>query len=180
VPGSSIVTDVNIEHVRITGIEAVLEVRPPGPLSGYVNFAVCHAYGYGAVTGGFFPTVPPAGTFDLDHDQRYSGVANVNYSRKGFFASVTGTYGSGLTNGADPDSTYSTGLFAANKSIKVAPSFIVAASAGYSIPAGKTVVRPEIYADNLFDRHYLLKGAFFSGASVGRPRSIQVRVKVSM
>ena len=32
VPGSAIVTDVNIEHVHITGIEGVLEVRPPWPV----------------------------------------------------------------------------------------------------------------------------------------------------
>ena len=42
------------------------------------------------------------------------------------------------------------------------------------------VLRPEIFADNLFDKRYFLKGAFFSGASVGRPRSVQVRLKVSM
>jgi outer membrane receptor for Fe3+-dicitrate len=42
------------------------------------------------------------------------------------------------------------------------------------------VIRPEIFVDNVFDSKYLLKGAFFSGASVGRPRSVQVRVNVGM
>jgi outer membrane receptor for Fe3+-dicitrate len=56
----------------------------------------------------------------------------------------------------------------------------VNASAGYTIIAGNTVVRPQIYVENLFDRHYLLKGAFFSGASVGRPRSVQLRVNVGI
>ena len=55
VPGSAIVTDVNIEQVRITGLEGVLEFRPDGPLSGYVNAALNHAYGMGTITGGFFP-----------------------------------------------------------------------------------------------------------------------------
>jgi len=32
--------------------------------------------------------------------------------------------------------------------------------------------------DNVFDRAYLLKGAFFSGASVGRPRTVQLRVSI--
>src|SRR3989449_9395581 len=73
VPGSSIVTSVNIDQVRITGIEGVVEIRPKGPVSAYVNLALNHAYGYGAITGGFFPVVPPSGTFDLDHDQRLSG-----------------------------------------------------------------------------------------------------------
>jgi len=178
VPGSAIVTSVNIEQVRITGIEAVAEIRPRGPLSGYVNVALNHAYGYGAITGGFFPAQPPSGTFDLDHDQRLSGVASLVYSARGFYLSATGTYGSGLTNGADPDSTYGTGLFDFNKSIKVAPSFIVNASAGYAFALRQIVVRPQVYVENAFDHQYLLKGAFFSGASFGRPRSVQVRVNI--
>ena len=178
VPGSAIVTSVNIEQARITGIEAVAEIRPRGPVSGYVNVALNHAYGYGAITGGFFPAEPPSGTFDLDHDQRLSGVANLVYSARGFYVSATGTYGSGLTNGADPDSTYGTGLFDFNKSIKVDPSFIVSASAGYAFALGQIVVRPQVYVENAFDHRYLLKGAFFSGASFGRPRSVQLRVNV--
>lgn len=180
VPGSAIVTSVNITQVRITGIEAVIEVRPAGPVSAYVNAALNHAYGFGAITGGFFPTQPPAGSFDLDHDQRLSVVANALYAAHGFFASVTGTYGSGLTNGNDPDSTYGTGLFDFNKSIKVAPSFIVNASAGYTFVVGSAVLRPQIYVDNALDHRYLLKGAFFSGASVGRPRSVQARLNIGL
>src|SRR5436305_1780828 len=114
--------------------EGGVVVSPPGPVSGYANLALSRAYGYGAITGGFFPAEPPSGTFDLDHDQRLSGVANLVYSARGFYVSATGTYGSGLTNGADPDSTYGTGLFDFNQSIKVDPSFIVSASAGYAFP----------------------------------------------
>ncbi len=180
VPGSAIVTSVNIEQVRITGIEAVLEVHPNGPLTGYVNAALNHAYGFGAITGGFFPNQPPSGTFDLDHDQRVSVVANALYSSGGLFVSATGTYGSGLTNGNSPDSTYGTGLFDFNKSIKVAPSFIASASAGYTLVVGGAVLRPQVYVDNVFDHKYLLKGAFFSGASVGRPRTVQVRLNIGM
>src|SRR5438309_5804348 len=178
VPGSAIVTSVNIEQARITGIEAVAEIRPRGPLSGYVNVALNHRDGSGAITGGFFPAEPPSGTFDLDHDQRPAGVASVVYSSRGLYLSATGVYGSGLTNGADPDSTYGTGLFDFNKSIKVAPSFIVNASAGYAFALRQIVVRPQVYVENAFDHQYLLKGAFFSGASFGRPRSVQVRVNI--
>jgi hypothetical protein len=178
VPGSAIVTSVNIEQVRITGIEGVVEIRPRGPVSGYVNVALNHAYGYGAITGGFFPVVPPSGTFDLDHDQRLSGVANVVYSAHGFYLSATGIYGSGLTNGADPDSTYGTGLLDFNKSIKVPSSFILNASAGYAFAVGGAVLRPQLYVENVFDKQYLLKGAFFSGASFGRPRSVQLRMNI--
>jgi len=179
VPGSAITTSVNIEHVRITGIEAVVEVRPAGPLSGYLNFALNHAYGYGTVTGGFFPSVPPSGAFDLDHDQRVSLVANALYSQSGFYLSATGIYGTGLTNGNDTAS-YKTGLFDFNSDAHVSPSFILNASAGYSIPLGGTILRPEVYVDNAFDHHYLLKGAFFSGASVGRPRTIEFRLNLGV
>src|SRR3989441_5206632 len=88
VPGSAIVTSVNIAQVRITGIEGVVEIRPKGPVSAYVNVALNHAYGYGAITGGFFPVVPPSGTFDLDHDQRLSGVASALDSHQGLFISA--------------------------------------------------------------------------------------------
>ncbi|HEY7636700.1 MAG TPA: TonB-dependent receptor [Gemmatimonadales bacterium] len=181
VPGSTITTSVNIATVRITGIETVIEVRPPGRVSGYLNLALNHAYGLGPITGGFFPEDNPAGYFDLDHDQRVSGLASVNYTDKRVFATLTGIYGSGLTNGEDPDSTYGRGLFDFNRGIHVDPNFILNASAGYLLNLGNGVLlRPEIYVDNLFNHKYLLKGAFFSGASVGRPRSVQVRLNVGL
>src|SRR5881396_2951155 len=178
VPGSAIVTSVNIDQVRITGIEGVVEIRPNGPVSAYVNLALNHAYGYGAITGGFFPTVPPAGTFDLDHDQRLSGVASVVYAARGLYLSATGTYGSGLTNGADPDATYGTGLLDFNESIKLPSIFIPHTRTGYAFAVGGAVLRPQIYVENVFDKQYLLKGAFFSGASFGRPRSVQLRMNI--
>lgn len=182
VPGSAIVTSVNIARVRITGVETVQEIRPPGPFSAYVNLALNHAYGHGPITGGFFPTDNPTGNFDLDHDQRLSGVGSITYALSRFYSSLTGTYGSGLTNGvapADCDCSYGTGLFDFNRGIKVKPSFILNGSAGYSFAFGQSLVRPELYVDNIFDKKYLLKGAFFSGASVGRPRSVQVRMNVA-
>ena len=181
IPGSAIVTSVNISRVRITGIEGILEVRPSGPVSGYFNVALNHAYAHGPITGGFFPAATPPGYFDLDHDQRLSGVATLTYSPSNLFLSATGIYGSGLTNGISPDAcgcSYGTGLLDFNRGIKVRPSFIMNASAGYTIVAGRSVLRPQLYVENLFDKTYALKGAFFSGASVGRPRSVQFRVNV--
>ena len=180
VPGSAIVTSVNIAEVRITGIETALEFRPSGSVSGYINLALNHAWGHGPITGGFFPAATPTGDFDLDHDQRLSGVASVTWSHADAFVSATGIYGSGLTNGQDPDASYGTGLFDFNRSIKVDPSFILGLSAGYSVQLQKAVLRPSISVDNVFDHKYLLKGAFFSGPSVGRPRSIQGKVEVEM
>ncbi|MFL5481911.1 MAG: carboxypeptidase regulatory-like domain-containing protein [Gemmatimonadaceae bacterium] len=182
VPGSAIVTSVNIAKVKITGIETVQEIRPPGPFSAYLNAALNHAYGIGPITGGFFPTDEPQGFFDLDHDQRLSIVGSGTYSLSRSYLSLTGTYGSGLTNGVDPadcDCAYGTGLFDFNRGIKVKPSFIVNASAGTSFSFGRALVRPEFYIDNIFDKKYLLKGAFFSGASVGRPRMFQFRLNIA-
>ncbi|HEY5087051.1 MAG TPA: TonB-dependent receptor [Gemmatimonadaceae bacterium] len=182
VPGSAIVTSVNIAQVRITGLETVQDFRPPGPFSAYLNLALNHAYGEGPITGGFFPTATPVGHFDLDHDQRLSGTLSATYAPSRFYTSYTGTYGSGLTNGINPSScncSYGTGLFDFNRGVKVKPSYISNISAGYSFSAGSTIIRPELYVDNLLNRKYLLKGAFFSGASVGRPRSIQFRVNIA-
>ncbi len=183
VPGSAITTSVNLARVHITGVEAVAEVRPGGPLSGYLNFALCHAYGSGPVTGGFFPTDianVPGGWFDLDHDQRISIVASTTCSLNRFFISFTGIYGSGLANGADIISPIGTGLFDFNRRIKVDPNFILNAGAGRSFMLEKTVIRPQLYVENMFDRKYTLKGAFFSGASYGRPRSLQFRLGVGL
>ena len=183
VPGSAIVTSVNISKVHITGIETVQEIRPPGPFSAYLNVGLNHAYGQGPITGGFFPAQTPQGYFDLDHDQRLSVVASGTYALKQAYVSLSETYGSGLTNGlpsADACScSYGTGLFDFNKGTKVKPSAILNGSAGYSFAIGRALVRPELYVDNIFDKKYLLKGAFFSGRSVGRPRSIQFRLNIA-
>jgi len=182
VPGSAIVTSVNIAKVKITGIETVQEIRPPGPFSAYLNVALNHAYGHGPITGGFFPTNDPVGFFDLDHDQRLSALGSATYSLRQAYASLSGVYGSGLTNGVDPAScgcSYGTGLFDFNKGIKVKPSFILNGSTGFSFGFGRALVRPEFYIDNIFDKKYLLKGAFFSGASVGRPRQFQFRLNIT-
>ena len=178
VPGSAIVTSVNLARVYINGIEAAIEIRPSGPVTGFVNLAINHAYGRGPVTGGFFPADFPPGYFDLDHDQRLSGTAGITYSGRAFYFGTTGIYGSGLTNGADPDASYGTGLFDFNSSIKVPPSFILNGSAGYNVTLGGTTIRPEVFVDNILNHKYLLKGAFFSGPSVGRPRSVQVRLSI--
>ncbi len=184
VPGSAIVTSVNIAKVQITGVEAVFEVHPTGtPLSANLNFSLNHAWGEGTITGGFFPSETPQGKFDLDHDQRVSMTGAIAWTRPRYYLSATGIFGSGLTNGVDPadcECSYSTGLFAFNRGIKVKPNFVANAAIGMNFNAGTTLVRPELFVDNLFGSRYLLKGAFFSGASVGRPRSVQLRVNIGV
>jgi len=194
VPGTAITTDVNIEQVRVTGIESVVEIRPAGPITGFLNLAIAHAYGYGAVTGGFFTVTPPAQTFDLDHDQRLSGTAGIVYSAHNLLITTTGIYGSGLTNGVTPNTPgiagfdpsqastgpLGTGLFDFNKEFKVDPSFILDASAGYTFAAARLLFRPQVFVDNVLNHKYSLKGTFFSGASFGRPRTVQFRLNVGV
>ena len=143
VPGSAIVTSVNIAKAKITGIETVQEIRPPGPF-GVSEPGAQSCVRKRSITGGFFPTGEPQGFFDLDHDQRLSGLASGTYAFRQFYMSLTGTYGSGLTNGVDPADcgcAYGTGLFDFNRGIKVKPSFIMGGSAGYSFAVGQAIVR---------------------------------------
>ena len=150
-----------------------------------MSAALNHAYGYGKITGGFFPDAPPTGFFDLDHDQRLSATATLTYSIGGLFVSATEIYGSGLTNGADPAdpayaNKYGTGLFDFNTDIHVKPNYITNLSAGYTFLFGNKTHRPELFVNNLLDSQYLLKGSFFSGAAVGRPRTVQFRLNVGL
>lgn len=194
VPGTAITTDVNIEQIRVTGIEGVVEVRPVGPLSGFLNVALAHAYGSGAVTGGFFTATPPAQPFDLDHDQRLSATAGLTYGAKGLLLTATGIYGSGLNGGLVPNSPdlpnydptlpttqpLGTGLFGFDQAFHVKPSFILDASGGYTFLVGNVEVRPQLFVNNIFDLKYSLKGAFFAGAQFGKPRTVQFKVNLGV
>ncbi len=174
-PGTALDATVNIAKVHVTGIESAVEVHPAGRLSGYLNAALSHASAHGPVTGGFFPTPYPSGWFDQDHDQRLSIVANAEYAPRIGYASVTGIFGSGLTNGHPEAAPNYTGLFEFNPLVKVAPSFIVNPSVGRRFTVSGAAAQIELFVDNAFNRKYILKGAFTSGPSVGRPRSVQIR-----
>lgn len=198
IPGSSITTDVNISRIWVTGLEGVVEFRPEGPITGYLNLALNHAYGIGPISGGFFAIQTPPTYFDLDHDQRLSSTWNLMYSRSRFNISATGIFGSGLTNGYTPDTnaynigtpgspgfqpgnrSYCTGLFCFNRAFKVAPNYTQNLSLGYFFYAGGTSIKPEVFFTNLFNSQYILKGAFFSGEAVGRPFMVQFKLTVGV
>ena len=102
---SAIKTPVNIAQVRTTGIEFGLWYSDPIiPFSGYLNTSIIHAYGTGLISGGFLPLDNDGPTTDLDHDQRLSVVAGINYQPQNWFANFVAIYGSGLTNG-NPNNT---------------------------------------------------------------------------
>jgi len=177
---SAVKTPVNIENVHTTGIEAGLAYTGTKiPITGYFNASLIHAYGTGAITGGFLPITSDGNGTDLDHDQRLSISAGLNYQPKDWFLNITGIYGSGLTNGNPNNIEYGTGLFDFNSGAHVSPYATFNISAGYTFHlGGESTIEPSIYINNLFDNNYLLKGAYFSAANYGERRNVVVKLAV--
>jgi hypothetical protein len=70
------------------------------------------------------------------------------------------------------------GLLDFNAAVKVPPSLVVNTSVGGTIRVFDWSVRPELFVDNLVNLRYVLKGAFTSGPSMGRPRTAALRVAI--
>lgn len=179
---SSIKTTVNIASVKTTGIELTLSYRHPKlPVSGYINTSLIHAYGSGQVTGGFLDIYSEGSATDLDHDQRLSISAGINYQPKNWFINLSSIYGSGLTNGNSQNTKYGTGLFDFNSSAHVSPYIVFSLGGGYTFNFKKGYsIEPSLYITNLFDRSYILKGAYFSAASYGERRNVTFRLNFHM
>ena len=180
VGNTAIKTPVNIQTVHNTGIEAGLAYSSPStPFSGYVNAALDHAYGSGAVTGGFLDVSDDGVATDLDHDQRLSAVISVTYQPSKWFANAEAIYGSGLTNGNPDGAPYRTGLFDFNTATHVTPSWILNVGAGrtFRLTDGATC-EPSLYITNIFDHEHLIKGAYFSGASWEERRNVVLKLAV--
>lgn len=169
---STIKVNVNIDQVKVTGLELSLMYSSPDiPLSAYINSSLIHAYGNGPVSGGFLPPETDSQPFDLDHDQRLNAVIGVNYQPDNWFMNLNTTYGSGLANGND-NYEFKTGLFDFNTGAHTDPYWIVNLSAGYTIDLGSNhSIEPSVYITNLLDHAHLIKGAFFSGASFEERRN---------
>ena len=180
VGSSAIKTPVNISTVRTTGIELGLAYNSPQtPFSGYLNGSIIHAYGSGPVTGGFLDISDDGSATDLDHDQRLSVVADVNYQPRDWFVNLKAIYGSGLTNGNPNGVEYKTGLFDFNTATHTTPSWIVDIGLGHTLHmTGGTTVEPSLYVTNLLNNIHLIKGAYFSGASWEEPRNVVLRLAV--
>jgi hypothetical protein len=180
VGSSAIKTPVNISTVRTAGIEVGLAFNSPlTPFSGYVNGSVIHAYGSGPVTGGFLDISDDGPATDLDHDQRLSIVADVNYQPRDWFVNLKAIYGSGLTNGNPDGVAYKTGLFDFNTATHTPPSWIVNLGFGHTLHmAGGATFEPSLYVTNLLNNIHLIKGAYFSGASWEEPRNVVLRLAV--
>lgn len=179
---TAIDAEVNDQTVHVSGIELGLSFETPStPFSGYINSALSHAYGSGLVTGGFLPISSMGNATDLDHDQRLSVVASLNYQPFNWFVNLTGIYGSGLSNGNTSGVPYRTGLFDFNVANKVAPSWLFNLSGGYTFYLGNGVtLKPSLYVTNLLNHIHIIKGAYTTGASWEEPRSIVFKLSYHM
>jgi hypothetical protein len=180
VGNSAIKTPVNIATVYIRGIELGLSFSSPEtPFSGFLNTSVIHAYGVGTVSGGFLDIDDDGPATDLDHDQRLSVVADLNYQPRDWFINLKAIYGSGLANGNPDGVAYNTGLFDFNTATHTTPSWILNLGFGYTVHmAGGATFDPSLYVTNLLDHVHLIKGTFFSGASWEEPRNVVLRLAV--
>jgi hypothetical protein len=180
VGSSAIKTPVNIEKVKTQGIEIGLSYRNDViPVSGTLNASIIHAYGLGAITGGFLPIDNISSASDLDHDQRVSLLASINYQPEDWFVNAKANYSSGLTNGNPDNAMFGTSLFDFNTRAHVTPAWILDISGGYSFHlGGRTTLEPSLYITNLFDHSHLIKGAYFSGAAWEERRNVVLKVAV--
>ncbi len=174
---STIRVNVNINRIIVRGLELSLTYTDPSsPFSGYLNSAIIHAFGIGPISGGFIPANLSAMSFDLDHDQRLSIVAGLNYQPRNWFLNLVGIYGSGLTNG-NGNYSFKTGLFDFNQSAHTTPSWIFNLSGGYTFGLENgTSIEPSLTITNLLDHAHLLKGAFFSSASFEERRNVVFKI----
>ncbi len=178
VGGTAIKTPVNIATVKTTGIEVGLTYSSPEtPFSAYLNSSIIHAYGSGAITGGFLNYDDAGQATDLDHDQRLSIVTGLNYQPRDWFYNIVAIYGSGLANGNPDNVSYKTGLFDFNTATHTTPSWIVNLAVGHTIHmAGGATLEPSLFVNNLLDHDHLIKGAFFSGASWEERRNLVLKL----
>ncbi len=178
---TAIKTPFNIASVKTSGIECSLSYSDPTtPFSGHLNSSIIHAIGSGPLTGGFLPPSTDGTATDLDHDQRLSIVAGVNYQPRDWFVNPEATYGSGLSNGHPENiSVYKTGLFDFNQAAHTTPYWIFNMSAGHTFHLeGGSTFETSIYVTNLLDHIHLIKGAYTTGASWEEPRNVVFKLAV--
>ena len=176
---TAIKTPFNIATVKTTGIECSLSYSDPTtPFSGHLNSSIIHAVGSGPLTGGFLPPSSDGAATDLDHDQRLSIVADLNYQTQDWYVNPEATYGSGLSNGHPEDvSIYKTGLFDFNQAAHTTPYWIFNLSAGHTFRLkGGSTYEPSIYITNILNHIHLIKGAYTTGASWEEPRNVVFKV----
>jgi len=177
---SAIKTPVNIQTVTTTGVETGWTYSSEvSPFSAHLNVALIHAYGSGTISGGFLDVDEDGDATDLDHDQRLSMVAGLNYQPADWFVNLEGIYGSGLSNGNPEGVKNKAGLFDFNTATHTAPSWILNLSGGYTFHlTGGASLEPSLFVTNLLDHDHLIKGAYFSAASWEERRNVIFKLSV--
>ena len=174
---STIRVAVNIQNIKVSGIEfALTYASPETPFSGFVNASLIHAYGYGAVSGGFIPAEENSAPFDLDHDQRLSAVFGLNYQPSNWFINIAANYGSGLTNGNE-NYIFITSLLDFNNGAHTSAYWIMNLSLGYTFNfSNGNSFEPSVYVNNILDNDHLIKGSFFSEKRYEERRNIILKL----
>ena len=176
---TAIKTPFNIALVKTTGIECSLSYSDPAtPFSGHLNTSIIHAIGSGSLTGGFLKPSTDGSATDLDHDQRLSIVADVNYQSEDWYINSEAMYGSGLSNGYPGDvAVYKTGLFDFNQAAHTTPYWIFNVSTGHMFHlCGGITFEPSLYVTNVLNHIHLIKGAYTTGASWEEPRNVVLKI----
>ena len=179
--GSSVLkTLVNISQVKTTGIELSLTYQHIKlPISGFFNVAISHAYGIGAITGGFLPILDYGSGTDMDHDQRLTISGGITYHPKNWFVDLSSDYGSGLSNGNPNNAPYKLGLFDFNPDTHVKPWIIFDLGCGYTFNFKNGVtVQPSLYINNVLDNPFILNGAALTAGSYGERRNVQLKLNL--
>jgi outer membrane receptor protein involved in Fe transport len=131
----------------------------------YVSYALAHAQGAGAVSGGLTDFSPPAsGYFLLDHDQRHTLHTGFNF-RLPYRVTAGGNvyYGSGFTDGSSDVPAHLPGHTTFDLSL------------GRSFGENFTV---SLTALNMANRRYLLDNSTtFGGTHYADPRQIYIQVR---
>jgi TonB dependent receptor len=163
---SNVFFPVTIDGARLNGWE--VNIRSPQLLRRgevYLSYAKARAEGTGPVSGGLTDFSPPAsGYFLLDHDQRHTLHAGLNFSLPYRFAAGANLYyGSGFTNGSSdiPQHLEDHTTFDLSVSKSLFDDLAVS-----------------ITALNLSNRRFLLDNSeTFGGTHYADPRQIYVQVR---
>jgi outer membrane receptor protein involved in Fe transport len=163
---SNVFFPLTVDHARLYGWE--IGIRSPQLFQRgevYVAYSYAHALGAGAVSGGLTDFSPPdRGYFQLDHDQRHTLHAGLNFSLP--YRMTVGSnlyYGSGFTNGSS-----------------AVPAHLQEHTT-FDLSAGKTFAERftlSATALNLTNRRFLLDNSqTFGGTHYADPRQIYVEVR---
>ncbi len=160
---SSVFLPVNVAKARLRGLEVSASSAPGRRLRARLVYSHSYAQGLGGVTGGLgdLEARSQTGLYFLDHDQRHSAVASLDWTiTSAAWAHLSVQYGSGFLRADGPDHL---------------PSHVTAdAAAGFTF-ARRWSAAVDVL--NLTDRRYFVnQSSEFNGTHMARPRTVSMRV----